>query len=201
MVSMYTIVGLGNPGKEYERTRHNVGWLMLSDVIQNEHLPDTHHASTLSADVSEGILHGEEVRMVFPHTYMNRSGGAVAKILGKNPDVTRLIVVHDDIDLPFGTIRVSVGRGAGGHNGVRSLIDSLGTKDFSRIRVGIAERTLFGTLKRPTGEALSRFVLTEFRKREAAKLPELGGGVRYALKLIITEGAEKAMQEMNANGE
>jgi PTH1 family peptidyl-tRNA hydrolase len=200
---MFTIVGLGNPGAEYAHTRHNVGWQALMYVIEKEGLPTPHSASVVSGEMVEGTFHGQDIRIAFPHTYMNRSGGAVAKLLGKDLDLPHLIVVHDEIDLPFGTIRVSVGSGAGGHNGVRSLIDSLGSKEFIRIRVGIAQRSLFGTVKRPTGEKLSRFVLSEFgtrETREKEKLEAVFEKVRTGLTLILESGVEKAMQIVNADG-
>ncbi len=133
---MELIVALGNPGKEYEHTRHNIAWSVLSELITTACLPSPHASSAFSGDVSVGNLHGKEVRILFPTTFMNNSGSAVKKALACEPAAS-LIVVHDEIDLPFGTVRIAEDRGAGGHNGVKSIIESLGSQNFIRIRIGI----------------------------------------------------------------
>lgn len=195
---MFLIVGLGNPGPEYKDTRHNIGWYLLERFIKATGLPEAWHSQTYAGMVSEGVFKSEDVRILFPHTYMNRSGAAVLKGGAKELEPSRIIVVHDDIDLPFGSIRVSFDRGAGGHNGVRSIIDALGNTKFVRIRIGIAHTTIFGTLKRPTGDALSNYVLAPFTKREMAELEKLAPKFIEALTLCVTLGVEKAMQEINA---
>ncbi len=128
---------------------------------------------------------------------MNHSGVAVKKALKDSP-VTSLIVLHDDVDLPFGAIRISEGRGAGGHNGVQSIIDHIGTKDFARIRIGVARTNIFGIVKRPKGDKLADFVLAPFTKKEMEALPEIGKKVDQALELILTKGVKEAMNRVNA---
>lgn len=194
---MHTIVGLGNPGKEYENTRHNIGWLVLKAVIENRELPDLSKSSRYSALLSEGTLAGKPVAVLLPTTYMNNSGNAVSLFVREKGALETLVVVHDDIDLPFGNIRVSFGRGAGGHNGVQSVIDACGGKDFIRIRIGIAERGFFGGMKRPKGEELSRFVLKGLGARELKAIPEIAERVDAALGLIVEKGVTVAMQECN----
>ena len=198
MLCMITIVALGNPGDAYANTRHNIGWIVLERAMRGAHLPDTVKSSAYNALLSEGVLYGKDVAVLFPLTFMNNSGVSVAKYLGKQGVSKDLIVVHDEIDLPFGDVRVSVGRGAGGHNGVQSIIDQLKTKDFVRIRVGVGKKNIFGMLKRPQGEALSQFVLGTFVPREVSEFAAIVEKVDCALKLIIEEGAEKAMQVVNA---
>jgi PTH1 family peptidyl-tRNA hydrolase len=192
---MWTIVGLGNPGKEYENTRHNIAWLIMNAFIDDKNLPSPHDSSAFSSRVSEGGLFGEDVRIIFPTTFMNNSGTAVKKAL--TGGIETLIVVHDEIDLPFGTIRIGVGRGAGGHNGVKSIIQTLGSPEFIRIRVGVGKKNIFGILRRPKGDALSKFVLDELSKKEVLGLSDIEKKVERALELILTKGVQTAMNEVN----
>lgn len=172
---MYIVVGLGNPGKEYERTRHNAGRMAL-DFIADE-VPGIKVAETRS--------------------YMNVSGPAVLKAMsGEKPE--NLIVIHDDLDLPVGSMRISRGRGSGGHKGIESIIKSLGTKEFMRIRIGIAPVNIFGKMKKPKGEReVERFVLSEFRKSESEKLGKVFEKVQSAVEVIAKDGLAPAMTEFN----
>ncbi len=194
---MELIVALGNPGKEYENTRHNVAWIVMNAIIKGACLPLPHTSSTFSGYVSVGNLHGKEVRILFPTTFMNNSGSAVKKAIDCEP-TAKLIVIQDEVDLPFGTIRIAEGRGAGGHNGVKSIIDSIGTQDFIRIRIGVAQRNLFGIVRRPTGDKLSKFVLGAFTKKEQEALPEIEKKVVRAIELIFTRDVKVAMNEVNS---
>ncbi len=195
---MELIVGLGNPGKEYENTRHNVAWIILRALIEKANLPSPHESAQFSGEVSVGNLHGHEVRILFPTTFMNNSGSAVKKALECEP-TAKLIVIHDEIDLPFGSLRIVEGRGAGGHNGVKSIMESIDSSDFIRIRVGIARTNIFGMVKRPKGEALSNFVLGEFSKKEKEGLGALETRVMRAIELMYTKGVKVAMNEVNTN--
>ncbi len=134
---MHYIVGLGNPGEKYKNTRHNIGWTVLDYFIENEGLPGLVDSAKYAGSMSTGVVNGQEVTILYPNTFMNKSGSAVRKLVPKE-EAEKLVVVYDDVDLPVGDIKVSVGRGAGGHNGVASIIESLGSKDFVRVRVGIA---------------------------------------------------------------
>lgn len=195
---MHIIVGLGNPGDEYVGTRHNVGWTMLSHVAEKYRMPAFIDSGKYSGEISEGSFEGSEVLMLMPHTYMNRSGGAVKKALaltGAAP--ASVVVVHDDIDLPIGTVKISAGRGAGGHNGIQSIIDTLGTKDFARVRVGIGKGGLLGMFKRPHGDALAKYVLGTFKGEEQKLIDEVKEKVADALVRIVRDGVEKAMNALN----
>ncbi len=194
---MELIVGLGNPGKEYESTRHNVAWIVLRDVMKNACMSEPHESGMFSGNVCVGNLHGKEVRILFPTTFMNNSGSSVKKALDCEP-LSSLIVVHDDVDLPFGAVRIAEGRGAGGHNGVKSIIESIGSKNFVRIRIGIAKKNIFGITKRPTGDSLSDFVLGTFGKKEQELLPEVVKKVMRAIELIYTKDVRVAMTIVNA---
>jgi peptidyl-tRNA hydrolase, PTH1 family len=173
---MFYVVGLGNPGVKYAYTRHNLGWLVC-DALQSAWALSTPTASRrYYGRISEGVVEGNQVVLLYPDTFMNESGKAVRALVPK--DATgRLIVVYDDVALPQGTFRISFGNGAGGHNGVISVIEALGTKDFTRIRIGIAPVDEQGKAIRPAGEDLSSYVLTTMAPHEQkifeALLPEV----------------------------
>lgn len=196
-ITMFTIVGLGNPGTEYKDTRHNIGWLVLEEIVNKNNLPSFVKSSPFGGVLSEGMLHGAEVGVLFPTTFMNNSGTSVHKYVKGRGPLETLIVVHDDIDLAYGDIRISFDRGAGGHNGIRSIIDACGSQKFVRIRVGIAQKGFFGGVKRPKGDALARYVLGELKQSEMKLLPDIVLRVDRALELILEKGMQYAMQEMN----
>ncbi|OGG85759.1 hypothetical protein A2392_02780 [Candidatus Kaiserbacteria bacterium RIFOXYB1_FULL_46_14] len=185
---MYTIVGLGNPGDEYELTRHNAGRVVLREIFD---------LASLRLGRSERLSVGNtEINILFPDSYMNESGRAIRKFIAPE-DLSRLIVVYDDIDLPLGEFKLSFGRGDGGHNGLSSIIASLDTKDFIRVRVGIAKHNFWGRLVRPQGEELSRYVLGRFSSRELATIKQVSSLIKEALEVVVGEGVEKAMNRFN----
>ena len=194
---MFYIVGLGNPGEEYENTRHNVGFLLTHLITESLGVFSCHESSSQSGFVCTGSIGNESISILLPHTFMNASGSAVVKFVAKG-DEHKLIVIYDDIDLPLGSIRISFGRGDGGHNGIKSIIAKLGTSDFIRIRIGIAKKTLFtGKTIRPKGEKLASFVLAKFSTSERKQLEELGKKVSEAVVTIIEKGREDAMNKYN----
>ncbi len=195
---MFIIVGLGNPGDEYKNTRHNVGWILIEEVVTKNALPSFTKSGAYSGLLSEGVLHGTDVGILLPTIFMNNSGTAVMKYLKEHGELETLVVVHDDIDLPLGEVRIGFDRGAGGHNGVKSIIDACNSKAFIRIRVGIAQKGFFGGIKRPTGEKLSDFVLGTFKSGEMKQLQAIGERVARALEFILTKGVKDAMQEVNS---
>lgn len=154
---MILIVGLGNPGKEYEKTRHNAGFMVLDEFAKTHDFPAFKLSKKHSSFISEGILDQVKVVLAKPQTFMNNSGKAVKSLLGKTK--SDLVVIHDDIDIPLGKVKVSRGSGSAGHKGVDSIIQALGTKDFTRIRIGILP---------PTGKPkdVENFVLKNFKKEE-----------------------------------
>jgi len=193
---MYYIVGLGNPGKDYENTRHNVGWMVLDYMVETLGLPDAFDSSKYAGRISEGVLAEQEVILLYPNTFMNKSGSAVKKLVPKGAE-KQLVVVYDDVDLPVGEIKISQGKGSGGHNGISSIVTSLDSKDFVRVRVGIAGKSFFGHTKRPKGGQLAKHVLGDFKRREGRELEEVLPKAAQAVQLIISEGAEKAMNQIN----
>lgn len=196
--TMFTIVGLGNPGEEYRETRHNIGWLVLESIAEMNGLPSFVKSAQFGGVISGGLLHGVDAGIIFPTTFMNNSGTSVMKYLRGRGPLETLIVVHDDIDLAYGDIRISFDRGAGGHNGIKSVIDACGSQKFIRIRIGIAHKGIFGGVKRPKGDRLATYVLTPLKKGEMKLLPEIATRIDVALSLILTKGVQHAMQEINS---
>lgn len=195
---MYYIVGLGNHGEKYQNTRHNVGWLLCDHVRAEAGLPTLIDDKAMSGRVTNGTVSGVPVTVLYPDTFMNNSGSAVVKFVPRN-EVQNLIVIHDDIDLPVGELKLSIGRGDGGNNGIKSIIEKLGTKDFIRIRIGIAPRSFWtGEVKRPKGGgALERFVLKPFTKKEETQLVEVKERAYQALQEILKNGLSSAMNKFN----
>ena len=195
---MFYIVPLGNPGEKYQNTRHNVGWLAMDACRSAFSLPTLIEDKKLSGRVTEGMIAGETVTVLYPDIFMNNSGAAVAKLVPRK-EISTLIVLHDDIDLPFGEIKVVYGRGAGGNNGVASIIQKLGSKDFTRVRIGIAPKSFWtGKTKRPAGGGpLERFVLKPFTSSEQKQLPAIFTQVQGAVESIISTGVEAAMNQYN----
>jgi len=193
---MIWLVGLGNPGEKYAHTRHNVGWQILDHACAAWNFPSLVVRSGVSGRVCTGSLSGHDVSVLYPNTFMNESGSAVVKCVPKGT-YHQLIVVHDDIDLPFGEVKISQGRGAGGNNGVASIITALGTKNFIRVRVGIAPKNILTeNIQRPAGGGpLERFVLKPFGILERGQLPSVYEKARTAIELVVTEGVEKAMNQ------
>lgn len=194
---MHYIVGLGNPGEKYTNTRHNIGWLALDTLRETAQLPDPVMSNKCAGRISEAVWEGEEVTLLYPETFMNNSGAAVKKLVPRD-QVEKLIVVYDDIDLPLGELKVSVGRGDGGHNGIKSIIKELGSREFVRVRIGIAPKSFWtGKPKRPQGAALNRHVLGAFYGKEERQLEEVLARAVSALAAIVKSGPEAAMNKVN----
>lgn len=175
---MYTLVPLGNPGHEYARTRHNAARIVL------EHIKD---------DVEQ--LATVEVHV--PETYMNESGRDIAEYL-RYKEGRELVVMYDDKDLPLGSVRISHDRGDGGHNGIKSIIESLGTKEFIRIRIGIAPIDAFGKDAAViSGERTQGFVMGNVTDDETIALKSVSTKVLQAIKDIAERGYQKAMEKNN----
>jgi peptidyl-tRNA hydrolase, PTH1 family len=186
------IVGLGNPGAEYERTRHNLGF-MLVDLLARE-AGATIKRKDCRALVGRAEIEGERVELVKPQTYMNLSGEAVACLLAKQEAKSMaqsLIVISDDLALPFGTIRLRRRGSAGGHNGLKSIIAATKTDEFMRLRIGIQP-------EHPLNDTKS-FVLDEFTRNERAELDEILQRSAQALRAVLKDGIDKAMAQYNSN--
>lgn len=187
----WLVVGLGNPGPDYSRNRHNIGQMVLDDLASRVGGNFKSHKSR--ALILEGRLGigGPRVILAKPQTYMNLSGGPVSA-LTKFFDIPadHVVAVHDEIDIPFNTIKLKAGGGEGGHNGLRDMSRALGTKDYFRVRVGVG---------RPPGRMdTADYVLKNFPPAEAKELPFLIGDAADAVELLLTEGLTAAQQKFHA---
>ncbi len=187
----WLVVGLGNPGPKYERTRHNVGQLVVDELASRMGARFSAHRA--NARVADGRVAPGAPRLILakPDSFMNLSGGPVsglAKYYGLGAD--RLIVVHDELDIPFDSIRLKTGGGHGGHNGLRDIAAALGSPDFTRVRVGIG---------RPPGrQDPADYVLKPFAAAEQANLPILVADAADAVELVVREGLTAAQQRFHA---
>ncbi len=199
--SSFVVIGLGNPGKEYEKTRHNAGRLALEYFRKKHGFPEWEKDSMRTALVSKGEVGGVSVELLLPETFMNNSGASIKHLMaGGLTLAANLIVVHDDVDIPLGSLKIVFDRGSAGHNGVNSIIQTLGTKKFSRIRIGVAPVDGEGKTKKPKGEeATAKFVLKKFTATEQKKMDEVFEKTSGALLAILKEGKEKAMNQFNQN--
>jgi PTH1 family peptidyl-tRNA hydrolase len=185
---MYLIVGLGNPGAEYERTRHNLGF-MLIDRLASETDVSVKRKECQSL-LGSGLIEAQRVLLAKPQTYMNLSGEAVGCLISKYElNASAVIVISDDLALPFGLIRLRERGTAGGHNGLKSIIGALGTNEFMRLRIGIQP-------EHPLSDA-KKFVLDEFSKAERELLPEILERAAEALRSVLRDGVAKAMSLHN----
>ncbi len=170
-------MGLGNPGSGYEYTRHNAGFMAVDALRERLAFPQWKLSKKHNALVSEGEADGKKVLLAKPQTFMNQSGKAVNSFMKNLPlNIKNSLVVHDDIDIPLGEYKVSVNRGAGGHHGVESVIGTLGTRDFTRIRIGILPA-------RGKPEAVDEFVLRPFTPEERELLQTVL--IRLAARIFL----------------
>ena len=185
---MYLVVGLGNPGEEYEHTRHNAGFDTVDCLADSAGA--RYWKTECGALTAKGSLAGEDVLFAKPQSYMNTSGGPVKQLCAAHsvkPD--HLIVIHDDLDIEPGSIRVKFGGGHAGHNGLRSICDKLGTRDWFRVRCGIG---------RPPGRmAVADYVLSRPRKQAEDEFRASVETAAQAVPFLIANGLEKTQQEFN----
>jgi len=195
----HIIVGLGNPGEEYENTRHNVGRMVAELLAERWGTSDWRDDKKLRALISKGGTdQGENVKLILPDNYMNRSGGAVAPLIKNAKQAERLIVVQDDIDLGLGTVRVVFGRGDGGHRGVASIERAIKTRAYVRVRVGVIPTTPTGKLRKPKGEQkVYDFILKQLSKKDRAGIDKVVKHAADTVAAIVHEGREAAMREFN----
>jgi PTH1 family peptidyl-tRNA hydrolase len=183
------VAGLGNPGAEYEYTRHNAGFKTVD--LLGERMRITYWKSQCGARVGVGRLDDKDVVLAQPQSFMNTSGGPVGKLCreyGIEPD--RLIVVHDELDIPAGDVRVKIGGGAGGHNGLKSIIANLGSNAFTRVRVGIG---------RPPGRMdPADYVLKQLRGTDLEEFEDTVNAAANAVEDILALGAVRARDKVNA---
>lgn len=186
---MIIIIGLGNPGAQYKSTRHNVGFMAINEFAKKNNFSEFKLQKKTNAEISEGIIGEEKIILAKPQTFMNESGKAVLKIT-KNYSLqtTNLVVVHDDIDLPVGKIKIVTERGSAGHKGVESIIQNIGNDGLIRFRIGIGSENKTEAIK---------IVLKNFSPEEKKTIDEAIQKTVNALKLFVKDGLEKTMNEYN----
>ena len=188
---MFLVVGLGNPGARYDRTRHNVGFEVAERVAQRHEVSLS--AKRFRAKLGSGRVAGESVVIALPQTFMNCSGESIGPMAGwykLAPE--QVVVIHDDLDLPFGRVKVKSGGGHGGHNGLRDLAAKLPSRDFVRVRVGIG---------RPVGAMdPAAWVLARWTTEQSAELPDLVERAADAIETVLQHGVKEAMNRLNGEG-
>ncbi len=189
----FIIAGLGNPGAEYDNTRHNTGRIML-DVIRTELEADTFETDKkLNAQVTETKIKNEKVILLAPDTFMNNSGKSLAPLIKNAKSAEKLLVIYDDFQLPIGRMKISYNKSSGGHNGLESVIKSVKTEAFPRLRVGTAPAKANGDAKIPHGEEkVEKFILGEFKDDELKIIKKLGKKAAEVIEIWIKEGRDKA---------
>lgn len=186
---MYLIVGLGNPGRQYEATRHNMGFDTIDYLVEEHRIPQG--GVKFNAMYGKGVIGGEKVILMKPLSFMNLSGGPVREMVNyfKIDPETQMIVIYDDIDLEPGQLRIRKQGSAGGHNGIKDIIRQLGTEKFLRIKVGVGAK--------PKGWDLADHVLSRFADSDRKLVDEAIEKAGKAVEIIISQGADAAMNEYN----
>jgi len=185
---LYLVVGLGNPGAQYADNRHNLGFMVVDELARRGRAATPREK--FGALLAEATLAGQRVLLCKPQEYMNVSGQAVARVAGFwKIGLAETVVVHDELDVPFERLKLGAGGGPGGHNGIKSIISSLGDPGFPRVRVGIG--------RPPAGRDGADYVLANFSRAEAAALPEIIGRAADAVEVIVGQGLTTAMNRFN----
>lgn len=203
-MASHVIVGLGNPGDEYENTRHNVGRAAVVNFATEKGFPKWMLDKKSNALVTDMVLKGaekkkgEDILLILPETFMNKSGNALKGVITSPKKAESLIVVHDDMDLPRGIIKISFGRGAGGHHGVESIIRAVRTMNFTRIRIGVSDPGKGGAVKKPKGEKkIIDFLVKEMDRGDLVGFSKISKVVGEALESLVFEGRARAMNKHN----
>ena len=190
---MILIVGLGNPGIKYKKTRHNIGFRVLDKFQKENDFPDFEFSKKFNALISKKNTGKEKIILSKPETFMNNSGQTVKKLTTYySIPFINLIIIHDDIDLLLGKMRISKNKGSAGHKGVESIIKELGSKNFARLRIGIKNQ-------KSKVKNSEKFVLKNFTKEEEKIVERIIEESCSASKIILSKGLEKAMNEFNKN--
>jgi PTH1 family peptidyl-tRNA hydrolase len=193
----YIIVGLGNPGEEYVETRHNMGRMVLNAIVKKNDWPEWREDKKLKALTSEGKIGKNKALLLEPETFMNKSGESVRSLIKSKKAAATLVVIHDDLDLPLGKIKISFNKSSGGHRGVESIIKAVKTEEFIRLRLGISGETASGKIKKPQGEEkVIDAILGDFKESEKLELKKTIKRAVSALELVIEHGWEKGASLM-----
>jgi len=195
---MILIVGLGNPGSEYENTRHNIGRIILEKIAKTNDFSEWKKDIKLKSLRSRGEISTEKVEFLLPETFMNNSGNAVVGIIDNKNKLKNLVVIYDDMDLPMGSLKISFNRSSGGHKGLESIIKKVKSREFLRIRIGVSPCTPKGKIKKPKGEeAVVKFILGKYKEEELKEIQKISKKVAEILSMISSGGKDKAMSVFN----
>lgn len=195
---MFYIIGLGNPGEEYRNSRHNTGRMAVLKLAKDLDLSPFEFQKKANALISEGKIGKQKTTLVLPETFMNKSGISAGYFVKSKKAASNLIVIYDDIDLSIGTIKISWNKSSGGHNGLESIIKAVKTKEFLRIRIGVASATPSGKIRKPSGEkAVIDFILGKFKPSEELSLKKSLKTASLAVQSIIEDGKDRAMNQFN----
>ena len=196
---MKIIVGLGNPEEKYKNTRHNIGRDIVEIFRNKNKFEDWSFHKKSNSLVSKGELNGEKITLILPQTYMNNSGKSVLSFVKNKKQATQTLIIHDDLDLGVGKLKISFNKSSGGQKGVDSIIKSIKTKEFPRLRIGIAPVTPSGKFKKISGEdAVVKHVLSKFKPSELEEIKKLEKNSLKALDLFIEKGHILASNEINS---
>ncbi len=199
---MYIIVGLGNPGLEYDNTRHNIGrevvTLLAGKPPKSFEVNEWKTDTKIKAEVATFEYDNQKGKLVLPNTFMNLSGKSLVGFITSIKKAENLIVIHDDLDLPLGRFKICFDRGSGGHKGVESIIKNIKTRAFVRVRVGISTSTPTGKIKKPQGEQVVQdFVLGQWKSKEEEIVNKTKKQIIDSLLTILDSGRAAAMNQFN----
>lgn len=196
-IMSYIFVGLGNPGEEYEGTRHNTGRVLIS-LFGKLHGAEWKVDGKLSAQVAKIKVGKLSVTLVLPNTFMNNSGKSVKPLVTSVKSAEKFMVIYDDLDLPFGTSKISFNKSSGGHKGLESIIKAIKTEKFARVRVGISPTSTTGKIRKPQGdEKVMKVIMGKFKPEELLVLKKLSKKINEALETFVSDGLGKTMTNFN----
>ena len=201
----FIVVGLGNPGSEYENTRHNTGAMALEVFRKAQELPEWTLDTKRKALISEGKIAPLEKRngkagkalLLLPQTFMNKSGDSVRGLIKSKKEAEGLVVIHDDLDIPFGSYKISFNKSSGGHRGVESIIKAVKTEGFVRVRIGIASSASV-VKKSQDDKTVEKIILGTFTPDQLAVLKKMSKQIAEGLTVLITETRDKAMSQYHS---
>lgn len=195
---MNIFLGLGNPGEEYKFTRHNMGRIILEFWRKELKFPEFVFDKKINALKSEGKIGKEKVILICPETFMNNSGKTVKELKISSKNLEKLVVIYDDLDLPFLKTKFSFDKSSGGHNGLASIIKALKSTKFNRLRVGISPKSLTGKIKKPASkEAVGKLIMKDFNEDDMKDIKKLSKKISEAFNIFLKDGYEKTASFIN----
>ncbi len=194
----YIIVGLGNPGEEYQNTRHNAGRMVVDAFAKKVGIKEFVIDKKLNADIAKGKIGKNTFVLIKPNTFMNKSGDSIKGLIKSKKAAETLVVIHDDLDIPFGRMKLSFNKSSGGHRGVESIIKKVGTEGFIRMRIGVAS-SLGATRKSQDEDAVIKLILGKFKPAELDEIKKIMKKAAEGLEVLLKDGREVATGFVNSN--